>query len=89
VGHLSDDELKDRVQADAVGGPQPGEVYEHYRGGIYSVVCRSIKEDTLESLVTYHSNLKGTNWTRTVENFEESVEMPDGRKRPRFLRVDH
>jgi hypothetical protein len=69
--------------------PHAGQVWEHYKGGIYSIVCRSIKEDTLESLVTYHSNLKGTNWTRTVENFEESVEMPDGRRRPRFLRVDH
>jgi hypothetical protein len=85
LSNLSDDELKDLAQRQATGGPLPGEVYRHYKGGIYSIVCRSIKEDTLEPLVTYHSNAKGTNWTRTVENFTEMVDATIG---PRFTRLD-
>ena len=85
MGDLSDDDLKDMAQRQAIGGPQPGEVYRHYKGGIYSIVARSIKEDTLEPLVTYHSNAKGTNWTRTLENFTEVVDAAIG---PRFVRLD-
>jgi hypothetical protein len=83
---LSDDELKDLAQRQAAGGPQPGEVYRHYKGGIYSIVARSIQEDTLEPLVTYHSNLKGTNWTRTLANFTETVDW-GGKPGPRFMRI--
>jgi hypothetical protein len=89
MGDMSESELKDRAQAafpdDA---PDVGQVWEHYRGGLYSIVCRSLKEDDLTPLITYHSNLKGTNWTRTLENFTEDVEI-NGRRRPRFLRVAH
>jgi hypothetical protein len=74
---LGDDDLKDLAQRQATGGPQPGEVYRHYRGGIYSIVARCIKEDTLEPLVVYHSNKEGTNWARTLADFTEvcDVEM--------------
>jgi hypothetical protein len=82
----SDDDLKDLAQKQATGGPQPGEVYRHYKGGIYSIVARAIKEDTLEPLVIYHSNLKQTNWARTLENFTEAVEV-DGKPCPRFARL--
>jgi hypothetical protein len=68
--------------------PRPGEVWEHYKGGIYSIVCTSVKEDTLEALVTYHSNLKGDNWTRTLVDFREPIEWPDGRMRTRFVRLE-
>ncbi len=78
---LSESELKDLAQQQATGGPQPGEIYRHYKGGLYTVVCMSIKEDTLELLVTYHSNKKRTIWTRTVANFCEDVNG-----RPRFQR---
>jgi hypothetical protein len=81
---------KDEAQAmlDGKNTPRPGEVWEHYKGGLYSIVCTSVKEDTLVNLVTYHSNAKGTNWTRTKENFLEYVEWPDGRMRTRFVRLE-
>lgn len=75
MGNLSDDQLKDLAQQQAVGGPQVGEIYRHYKGGLYVIVARSIKEDTLEPLVTYRSNAKGTFWTRTLANFTEEVGM--------------
>ncbi len=86
---LSESELKDLAQEQAAGGPQPGEVYRHYKGGLYVVIARSIKEDTLEPLVTYRSNLKGTFWTRTVANFTERVPAggsATGGPGPRFRR---
>jgi hypothetical protein len=50
--------------------------YEHYKGGKYCVFALSINEDTLEVLVHYFSYTKGTRWTRTLENFKESIELP-------------
>jgi hypothetical protein len=47
----------------------------------------SVQEDTLEPLVTYHSNRKATNWTRTLANFREVVEQ-EGECVPRFARLE-
>jgi hypothetical protein len=90
---MSDD--KDRAQDATTGAgvPRAGEVYEHYKGGIYSIVAVSIKEDTLIPLVTYHSNVHGTDWTRTLADFTDFVEWPTegggamAVRRPRFRRV--
>jgi hypothetical protein len=83
---LSDDELKDLVQRQAAGGPQEGEIYRHYKGGRYAIVARSLMEDTLEPLVTYFSESKGTYWTRTLANFTETVDW-GGKLGPRFMRI--
>lgn len=82
----NDAEIKALAQSQTTGGPQPGEVYRHYRGGIYSIVARALREDTLEPIVVYHSNLKGVNWERTVANFTETVEF-DNQRVPRFERI--
>lgn len=63
--------------------PRPGEVYRHYKGGYYSIIATSVMEETGEHLVTYHSSSKATNWTRTLDNFLEAVEV-DGAKVGRF-----
>lgn len=66
--------------------PRPGHRYRHYKGGLYEVVTSSVKEDTLEILVTYRSLEKGSIWTRTLENWREKVDTPDGQvSRFRFL----
>jgi hypothetical protein len=80
VSDLSDDEVVRRWQAFKT--PQPGERYEHYKGGEYEVVCLSLCEATGQPLVTYRSLLKGYTWTRTLANWLEEV---DGQ--PRFRRV--
>lgn len=55
-----------------------GQIYRHYKGGLYTVVAVGLKEDTLEPMVAYHSNAKGTTWVRTLANFREKVELDDG-----------
>jgi hypothetical protein len=89
---------KDAAQAGLAGRScvgafiRPGDIFRHYKGGLYSVVCVSVMEDTLETLVTYHSNRKGTDRTRTMANFLEQVEITDPldpRQRvPRFRRLE-
>jgi hypothetical protein len=90
----TDDELKDRAQVVAQGIEiEAGQVFRHYKGGLYVIVCVSIKEDTLDTLITYRSNKKGTIWTRTAANFLErvghSAEFPlRGPFVPRFRREE-
>ncbi|SRR5258706_14820676 len=55
-------------------GPQPGQIFKHYKGGLYTVLLRSVHEETNEQLVTYQSNLKGFVWTRSLEDFNAVVE---------------
>ncbi len=47
--------------------------YTHYKGGKYEIRALSLKEDTLEPLVTYQSLAYGYCWTRTLNNFLEEV----------------
>lgn len=87
----SRDDPKAEAQARiaAMAEPRRGQVYEHYKGGLYCVVSVSIKEDTLEVMVTYSSNLMGGDTTRTLANFtEEIMDVLDGRMIPRFRRAD-
>lgn len=51
-----------------------GRRYVHYKGGKYEVRALSLKEDTLEPLVTYRSLAYGYEWTRRLENFLEEVD---------------
>ncbi len=80
---MKDPTAVEEAQSRCQHGPQPGEAYTHYRGGHYVIVARSVKEDTLEQLVTYRSSTYGYVWTRTLENFEEWV--PEAKMR-RFTR---
>lgn len=75
-----------RVQAQALlaDAPKAGGRWRHYKGGTYTVVCSSIAEDTLTPLVTYRSETYGSVFTRTLDNWREEVEGPDGRV-PRFV----
>jgi hypothetical protein len=86
------DEDKDKAQeALKHCGIEEDQVYRHYKGGLYVVVAVSLKEDTLEPMITYRSNKKKGCWTRTMENWIELVTVnPDElipRRRHRFMRV--
>ena len=67
-------------------GPRPGDVYVHYKGGLYEIIARSIHEETFEQLVTYRSHEKNYVWTRTLANFTELVsgnqDPPEHRFKP-------
>jgi hypothetical protein len=84
--HLTDDELKDTAQGMLQAFPHLT-VWRHYKGGIYTLVACSLNESTLEPMVTYRSNRKGTYWTRTLNNFVEQVETSPGLFCPRFTQV--
>lgn len=73
-----------------------GDIYRHYKGGLYSIVCTAIDEATLEPMVIYRSNSKGTTWARTLAVFTSLADtdttyvLPDGstqQGRTRFSRV--
>lgn len=65
---------KDAAQAALrKSGIERGQIYQHYKGGLYSIVDVGIKEDTMEPMVIYCSNLKGTTWIRTLADFTAIV----------------
>jgi hypothetical protein len=86
----TEDKLKERAQtrlAEFDALLRPGRIFCHYKGGLYSIVCTSADEETHELLVTYHSNKKGGNTTRTVDKFMAWVDY-EGEKVPRFTIVE-
>lgn len=64
----------------------PG-LYKHYKGGLYRVLFtawESTNERERELLIVYVSLEKGMINVRRKEEFDETVEQPDGEKWPRF-----
>lgn len=66
--------------------PKPGQVYRHYKGGIYVVVGVAINTETEERLVIYHDG-DGNIWGRPVGIFCAAVPSPSGYLMSRFTRV--
>jgi hypothetical protein len=67
-------------------GLERGHIFEHWKGGLYVITALSVAEDTLEPLVTYRSNSKGTESTRRLAVFVEELARGEGRI-PRFRRI--
>ncbi len=67
------------------GRAQAGDVYQHYKGGRYVVMCEATEEATLEPVVVYR-NAAGRAWTRPVADFFATVVI-EGVARPRFALV--
>ncbi len=76
---------KDVAQAKLTALSFPMGRYQHYKGPSYWVFAVSIDEETLEPLVHYESLVHGTCWTRKMSNFLESVMLPSGETKPRFV----
>lgn len=70
----------------AMTEPREGQVYRHYKGGLYSIKSVSIMEDTLETMVTYTSNLMGGDTTRTLTIFTQKIYAHGIGVVPRFRR---
>jgi hypothetical protein len=71
-----------------------GGIFEHWKGGLYVITALSIAEDTLEPLVTYRSNGRGTESTRKISVFVEEMAWSAELKEyghvepvPRFRRI--
>ncbi len=71
--------------------PQTGSVYEHFKGGRYTVIHiadDSTNERVGRKSVVYVSLTYGTVKCRDLEEFNELVEWPDGTHNPRFVQAD-
>lgn len=78
-----------QLERDASEQVEVGGTYGHYKNAEkrYVVVTIAIDEATERPAVVYKALYgDGTTWIRSVENFLETVETPEGPK-PRFLRI--
>jgi hypothetical protein len=80
MSDANDDDPKAEAQRRiaAMAEPREGQVYRHYKGGLYAIRCVSIMEDTLEVMVTYSSNRHGGYTTRSLDVFTERVDSGAG-----------
>jgi hypothetical protein len=64
--------------------PLPGQLYLHFKGGIYEVLSMAVHTETSEPMVIYVSRLFGTVFARPLPEWQEPA--PDGGLR--FTPVD-
>ena len=63
---------------------RPGQIWRHFKGGVYRVLYLAKHSETGEDLVIYTSNDGGgTVWARPASMWLETVER-DGKNQPRF-----
>lgn len=78
----------DEIKAgwDGLSRPKDGQLFRHYKGGLYEIVATGFLEDSEAPCVVYRSKARDMVWVRTAKNFLESVEH-NGVLRPRFEAV--
>lgn len=62
--------------------PKSGELYRHFKGGVYVVEGIGKHSETLEQMVSYR-NTGGQLWFRPLSSWTEKVHI-DGHEVPRF-----
>ena len=63
---------------------RPGQIWRHFKGGVYRVLYLAKHSETGEELVIYTKNDSGgTVWARPASMWLETVER-DGKSQPRF-----
>jgi len=70
--------------------PQPGEKWQHYKGGQYEIVCMCNHTDTNEVLVIYKSLSFGGWHARPYSEWHDPQKVEDGRYRyevSRFIKM--
>ncbi|RZT09085.1 Protein of unknown function [Duganella sp. CF402] len=60
--------------------------YQHYKGGIYELVCEATLESDLSTMIVYRA-ANGSIWCRPREVFFEMIEV-DGQQVQRFKPID-
>lgn len=71
--------------------PQPGEIYQHFKGNKYKIIAIAKHSETLEDLVIYealYDNPQSKIWSRPLSKFLEEVKIND-QLVPRFLQINH
>lgn len=66
--------------------PVAGELYRHFKGGLYRVQCTASCSETHEVQVVYRSVTNGQAWVRPLARFMEHVTHL-GASVPRFERL--
>lgn len=54
--------------------PKDGQIFLHYKGGIYEIVATGYLEASEEPCVIYRSKENNTVWVRTAKDFLETVD---------------
>jgi len=70
--------------------PQPGEKWQHYKGGQYEIVCMCNHTETNEILVIYRSLSFGGFHARPYSEWHDILKIEDGRRRyevSRFVKI--
>ena len=63
---------------------RPGQIWRHFKGGVYRVVYLAKQSETKEEYIIYTSDDgDGTVWARPASMWLETVER-DGKSQPRF-----
>jgi len=71
-----------------IAQPKIGEIYRHFKGGMYTIVRAAQHSETLELYVVYESLDGGHVWVRPLTMFCEDIEK-DGKKIHRFTLVEN
>ncbi len=73
-------------------GPEKGELYRHFKGGLYRVITVAQHTETSEGMVIYASEEDPSKvWARPIASFlspVDRVKYPDATQEMRFERVD-
>lgn len=66
--------------------PLPGEIWKHYKGGVYEILSMATHSETQESVVVYRSIPFGSVYVRPFSMWHENVklETEGGAPIPRF-----
>lgn len=68
--------------------PQKNEIYRHYKGNRYEVVCVAKHSESLEELVVYCDIARPEKiWARPLSMWNETVEV-GGKILPRFAKEE-
>lgn len=60
--------------AEFINYPLPGENYQHYKGGLYEVVCLANHTENNETLVIYKSLSFGSTYARPFKEWFDDVD---------------
>jgi hypothetical protein len=64
--------------------PQPGEKWQHYKGGQYEIVCMCNHTDTNEVLVIYRSLSFGGCHARPYSEWHDTIKVDSGPNGERY-----
>lgn len=80
-----DSDVNGQLRETMESGPKPGSRWRHYKGGIYTIVCTAIDEETTSPRVIYKAE-DGIIWSRNGLAFFGTVVTENGPV-PRFTAI--